>query len=572
MSEKFNKEARMARRDKIAADATAIRTLLKIDLKSRFGYGARIGAGNVGKWIFNFVMTAGMYAVIVFLIYLFTKMFVLRPGLRDGFIVIVSMASVILQFFICTVTLIKALYYSGDNEILLRFPVNGTQIFIAKSIFVFISNFVITMAILLPFYISYGVILQKVGALNRPPEIFYPVSILTTFLSSFLPFFLANIVAIPLMKVMNLVKNNYGIVLFVTIAAVIGVFVAYMQILQSLVNFYVEKDMALFSPDMVARIDRFAANAFPFNLYANMLLGRHPWINFIYVMLLTVGVGIIAVVVVKKWYFSTILDGIENQRASFTKRTSDKPLPPFISYMKREFNGILRSFNYSFQYLVMAAAAPVMVYYCNALAGTVGSGSVGNNILPGISLMVITIFVTIIVSFSSTAISREGGCFYHTKIIPLPYWQQVLAKFLLYSGVATLSILVCCIAVTGAKFVSFTDAVMIFFITEFSNIALTSLCMWFDTTSPTFNFMGDGELVGANKNVALALALGLVFAVLYGLMTMIGGFLPTFAGIAIKHGARSIMGLLLIVSGIFAILGVVLLFVRLDKRYNKLYQ
>ena len=96
--------------------------------------------------------------------------------------------------------------------------------------------------------------------------------------------------------------------------------------------------------------------------------------------------------------------------------------------------------------------------------------------------------------------------------------------------------------------------------------------MWFDTTSPTFNFMGDGELVGANKNVALALALGLVFAVLYGLMTMIGGFLPTFAGIAIKHGARSIMGLLLIVSGIFAILGVVLLFVRLDKRYNKLYQ
>lgn len=89
----------------------------------------------------------------------------------------------------------------------------------------------------------------------------------------------------------------------------------------------------------------------------------------------------------------------------------------------------------------MAAAAPVMVYYCNALAGSVGSNSVGNNILPGISLMVITIFVTVIVSFSSTAISREGGCFYHTKIIPLPYWKQVLAKFLLYSGVATLSII-----------------------------------------------------------------------------------------------------------------------------------
>ena len=412
----------------------------------------------------------------------------------------------------------------------------------------------------------------QAGALGRPPEVFYPVAILTTFLSSFLPFFLANIVAIPVMKLINLIKNKYGIVLCVTILVVVGIFVAYMQLLKSLVGFYIEKDMALFSPEVMGRIGKFAAGAFPFNLYANMLLGRHPYINLIYVLLLTTGVGLIAMLIVKKWYFSTILDGIENQRASFTKRTSDNPLPPFLSYMRRDFYGILRSFNYSFQYLVMAAAAPVMVYYCNALAGSVGSNSVGNNILPGISLMVITIFVTVIVSFSSTAISREGGCFYHTKIIPMPYWKQVLAKFLLYSGVATLSIILCCIAVSGAKFVSPVDAVMIFFIAEFSNIALTSLCMWFDTKSPTFNFMGDGELVSANKNVAIALALGLVFAVLYGLFTMIGGFLPTFAGIPIKHGAKSIMGLLLIVSGVAAALGIVLLFVKLNKRYNKLYQ
>ncbi len=141
MSDKINKEALAAHRKKVRDDWFTIRALLKIDMKSRFGYGTRIGAGNVGKWIFNLIMSGLMYAIIVFLILLFTQMFVARPGLRDSYIVIVSMASIILQFFICTATLIKALYYSGDNEILLRFPVNGTQIFIAKSIFVFISNF-----------------------------------------------------------------------------------------------------------------------------------------------------------------------------------------------------------------------------------------------------------------------------------------------------------------------------------------------------------------------------------------------------------------------------------------------
>lgn len=135
MSDKINKEALAAHRKKVRDDWFTIRALLKIDMKSRFGYGTRIGAGNVGKWIFNLIMSGLMYAIIVCLIFLFTQMFVARPGLRDSYIVIVSMASIILQFFICTATLIKALYYSGDNEILLRFPVNGTQIFIAKSIF-----------------------------------------------------------------------------------------------------------------------------------------------------------------------------------------------------------------------------------------------------------------------------------------------------------------------------------------------------------------------------------------------------------------------------------------------------
>lgn len=76
-------------------------------------------------------------------------------------------------------------------------------------------------------------------------------------------------------------------------------------------RFYIEKDMALFSPEVMGRIGKFAAGAFPFNLYANMLLGRHPYINLIYVLLLTTGVGLIAMLIVKKWYFSTILDGIE---------------------------------------------------------------------------------------------------------------------------------------------------------------------------------------------------------------------------------------------------------------------
>ena len=330
------KEQRLVKRQARKDNAFAIRALLRLDMKSRFGYGAKINAGNVGKWFFSLLMTAAMYTVVVFLIYFFTKMFVTRPGLRDSYIVLVSMASIVLQFFICTVMLIKALYYSGDNEILLRFPVNGGQIFVAKSIFVLIYNFIITLAMLLPFYISYGVILSKIGVMTNVGS-FYAWAVFVTVLSSFLPFFAANIVAIPIMKVMAFIKDKYLIVLLVTIGAVIGLFILYMSLLQSLVTFYVEQEMALFSPAVVEKISSVAHKAFPFNIYGNVLRGEKVGLSLLYILLLTVGAGAIATAVVKKWYFKTILDGVENQRASFTKKTSNNPLPPFFSYMKREF-------------------------------------------------------------------------------------------------------------------------------------------------------------------------------------------------------------------------------------------
>ncbi|MEG2454163.1 MAG: hypothetical protein RSB20_04775 [Clostridia bacterium] len=229
---------------------------------------------------------------------------------------------------------------------------------------------------------------------------------------------------------------------------------------------------------------------------------------------------------------------------------------------------IIRSFNYSFQYLAMAMTAPIMVFMCNKLAAKIGVESVGTGILPGISLLVVTIFVAIIISFSSTAISREGSCFYHTKIIPVSYNQQILVKFILYSAVATISVILCCLSILFAKFISFKDSVFIFFIAELVVITLTSICIYVDTISPSFNVSGEGEIVSANKNVAIAL----VLAIIYGFSTMILSYLPSMFGIAIKNGLISIYWLLIIITAVTAAISVTTLFVNVNKRYTKLVQ
>lgn len=544
-------------------NAYTIKVLLRLDLKSRFGFGTRIGAKSVGKWLANTLFTMVIYAVVVLGIYFITKMFTSRPELRESYLILVSMVSILMQLIICTSTLVKALYYSGDNEMLLRFPVNGTQIFIAKSIYVMINNLLIMAAILLPFLISYGVLMDKGFG-------FFVWMTVATFLSSLLPFFIANIIAIPVMMFVNFIRNKFGIILAIIIITIAAAFTLYMVILSTVLDYLQTRELSLFSPEIITNVNNFAAKAFPFNLFGNLLIGRKVGLSLLFILLLTAGFGAIAYFVVKRWYFKTILDGIENQRASFSKKTKNTPRPAFIALLDREFKMIFRSFNYSFQYLSMAITAPIMVYFCNELAAKIGVESVGDGILPGLSLLVVTIFITIIVSFSATSISREGNCFYQTKIIPVSYSEQILVKFTLYNIVATLSVVACCLSLVFAKFISFVDSTFIFFIAELVIITLTSICIRVDTISPTFNVTGDGEIVSANKNLSLALIIGLVLALIYGISAMVLSFLPSIFGISIKHGIRTVYWWLIILTGVMAVVSVTMLFVNISKRYNKL--
>lgn len=171
-----------------------------------------------------------MYAVLVVGIYYLSNVFVTRSGLRIEFLVIIATFTIALATIISTSTVIKNLYQNGDNEMLLRFPVSGKEILVAKSIYCYLHNLVTCLLTMLPFYISFGVVTHaSVG------DYFAYIGIVL--LSTFLPFFIANIIAVPVMKVMNLVKNQFLLVLIFTIIVVCAVFVFYLVSLSNVLKY-----------------------------------------------------------------------------------------------------------------------------------------------------------------------------------------------------------------------------------------------------------------------------------------------------------------------------------------------
>lgn len=561
----------------------SVRTLFRLDLKSRYGTtntdknAWKQTLGHIGNAVFFLLV----YAVLIVGIYYLTNVFVTRSGLRMEFLVIVATLTISLATIVATGNVIKNLYQNGDNEMLLRFPVSGKEILVAKSIYCYLHNFVVCLLLMLPFYISFGVVTHA-----APGDYFAYIGIVL--FSTLVPFFVANIIAVPVMKVMNAVKNQFLLVLIITIIVVCVVFAIYLTSLSNVLSYLKDSKQSIFSPDMIQRYRNFAKYAYPFNWYAQIIngmkygglsAGRYA-LRFLYLVLINGVLGVLAYFVTTKEYYKTILYGIETQKASFKKKIKDVRRPVGYALFRREFYLILRSFNYSFQYFAMACAAPVMVFFCNRLAATMGTESIGAGIMPGLTLMVIVIFITIIVSFASTCISREGASFYHTKVIPVSYTNQILVKFILYSLTGTVSVALCCAlsggyysSEAGNRLLTPLDMGAIFGISEMLVLSLTCLSMIADIKSPTFNVSGDGELVAANKNVALAMIVGIIVAVAYGLFAMIFSFLPLQVGgvLLIQRGDMDRIYLILSVISIVLLAGSLAgLFVNLNKRYQKI--
>lgn len=557
---------------------TSIKTLLRLELRSRFGSRVETPVKTQIGRALNILFTLVVYAILVTGIYYLAEMFIVRSELRFEFLVFATIFTMGVATIVAIGNVVKNLYMSGDNELLLRFPVSGAEILIAKSIYCFLHNLVINAMLTLPFYIIFGVV-TKAGAG------YYFASIGVMLLSVLLPYFLANLVAIPVMMATNFVKNQFLLVLIILIGVLCAGFILYMTALKSILTYLSEEQLGLFSGEMIARYGEIASKCYPFKWYAMLLAGgsagyagKDIGLAFLYIFLMTAAVGVGAYLVTVKFYYKTILHGIETEKVSFHRKTPNTRRTIFGTLLHREFYLILRSFNYSFQYLAMAVAAPVMVYYCNDLASTMGKDTVGAAIVPGLTLMVIIIFVAIIVSFASTSVSREGSAFYHTKIIPVSYTAQVSVKLFLYALVGTASVVLSCIVV-GAAFgtekagnlLTPLDVGCIFAISEMTVLSLTCLAIWADVRSPIFNVVGDGELVSANKNIAVSLLVGILVAVIYGAATMLLGFLPIeIGGFSVVDGLGDVYLILSVISLVILGASLAMLYVNLEKRYGKI--
>lgn len=494
-----------------------IRTLLRLEIKNRFSNYSLTDFKSYLKLLFTIVLLGAVIYAIYWVAGLFFEMFETGGMLYEALVLLVT-AIFIFMLFTGISNTIKVLYYKGDNEILMRYPVSGAEVFISKTLFLFLSQFIVTTVVMAPFLVAYA----SVSGLGVAFYVKIPVPIL---LMVFINFFLSNILAIPIMHLTNRIRNKFILIIIGLAILVTAGFALYMLLFNSMVTYMNDTAFSVFSDEMVAVIETVAKWLIPAKYFADVMVGKELYIAYP-ALIGMLGLTLIGMIfIIYFLYAKTLLNNVEVEGSAFKHVTKNRRRPIFVTLLRKEFLQVFRSVNYSFQYFVLACAMPVMIYFCNEITGRLGENQIGEQIALGMTMLVMLIFTTVITSFAATSTSREGDNFYHTKVAPVSIQKQLFAKFTMFFLVSVAANAVCAVVLYFTKQVNLTDAIWLFVMVELVAIAETLIAMRMDIAHPYFNLSGEGEVVNNNASTTLAVAMGFAVAVVIGIICMFLGYL-----------------------------------------------
>jgi len=526
-------------------------TLLKLEFVNKFGTVSLKDGKSVFKSLFYIIGVGALMVALYYVSIIFFNMFE-RAGILYEALVLVY--GVVFAFLCITgvSSTSKVLYYKGDNEILMRFPIKPIHMFVSKTLFLILTQLGLVMVVLVPLLVGYAAV-TEVGISYY---VRIPISILFCVL---IPFFIANVFAIPGTHLANKIKNKHGLIIILFTIVVSLFFAIYMLLFDSMVQFLKDTEFSVFSPEVVKIIKDVCKYLIPIKYLADMMVLNELYIAYPVLINLTALTLIGTILVIVKLYQKTLLGNIEAEGSAFKKVTKNKVRPVFLSLMNKEFLEIFRSVNYSFQYFVLACAMPLMVFFCNRITLALAKNQVGEQITLGITLLVMLIFTTIICSFSATSISREGNNVYHIKIIPVSPLTQLAAKFTMYFIVSFVANVVCIAVIIFTKQLEVKQAFGAFGVVQACSIALTLFSMRRDIVKPYFNLSGEGELVANNVNTTMSVGIGLLIALVIGVGAMFIGYL-----VAVETALYYSLG----VAGGLLILSFLTYFTRLKHRFD----
>ena len=463
-----------------------------------------------------------LYAYFLFIhqIYL-----ILQPaGQASAMIVLAVIAGQIVVFVFGLFYLISAFYFANDLDVLIPLPVRPNEVLLSKFAVVLLNEYMTVLPIVLPMLAGYGL-------LARPPADFWLLLVPVYLLLPVIPLALSALLAVGLMRVVNLSRRKDALIIVGSLLIIV------LQIFIQMRPRGGGGDADAFMRALVGKDGLLGVlgRKFPPSVWASRSLSQGFSGEGVLQFLLFAGVstllfaGLVALSE-KLFYQGAIgLSEISAKRRRISRAEMERKVSagrhPVRAIFWREVKLMNRTPIFLLNGLLVVVIVPVIF-----LAGVAGPGArslffsvfkTAGAANPVTMVWVLAAFFLVcgcLNGTASSAFSREGRQFWVSKVLPVPWRQQVAAKFFhsyLISLLGTVVAAVSAAVVLGVRAPVLLGAVLL---AASAAAALTVIGLRIDLARPLLDWTNPQKAIKQNFNVFLALVVDLAAIVLCGFL------------------------------------------------------
>lgn len=414
----------------------ALSTLVKMQLKEKMDMSY---LRSVRKSIFKIVWLLIEFAAITAVLYLvfhYVKLLGLFSLVRDIPVSVISIIFAIMLLFSVitdTVGLMKSLYFSKDNTVLLTFPATPSLIFFSKLVTYYVYELRKSFMFMVPMFLAYGMV-------KGYNPYYYPWLVLMFVFVSTVPVLISALLSIPAMFIyvfLNRVKIlQYALYVLAAAGGILGVWVllgmipkdinfietwgeTYWQI-QGFLRSYTETFAPIYKfTELIVGKTMGLTNVIFHNETAKSLL------IVLAVDLGTLGLGFL---VSKPLFCRMAATPFEFKKKNSVKEKKNKKRSPFLSALKKEWTSGLRS-NYFIKLAgILVVIMPMAIYLLGKIYASMKLSYFGQQMTVCFSVMIMLLILTMTSIDIASVYSRDGASSYLNKVQPAPYALLLFSK------------------------------------------------------------------------------------------------------------------------------------------------
>lgn len=487
-----------------------------------------------------------------------SRVFIVGFAVNAALIAILLLVTQVISLAFATGNVINTLYLSRDNEMLVCLPVTPNQLFISKLLMIYINEFAVNAMMSIPLFIAINGLVP--GGFGISYFLSIPIMLI---LMPILPIVLAAFISVPLMWVIRFLKKHAVLSIVTVLVLVAAVLWAYVSFIGSIAGEFDLSNQQFETVDRVNKTILTFGSAIPlYYQLAEGMLSFSKW--YFYPIFLGIAAVFVAATYVftRYFFFKIAMSSLEKTIKSNKREKPFRQRGTFASLFLKELYCVFRSPSDVFEYFLFTLLMPFIVFSYDSLLMTITVNQAGQNMIGGAHVMVVAILAMLSNISSASAVSRDGGNFYTSKIVPVNYFTQMFAKFA-FNAVFTLGAL------------GVTAIVSIVFISEhlkvwqillgtlavaMAAVGHIAYCIDTDIKDPTVNMQGNEES-SVSKTTPKALISGLIIGFILGIIVIL---MSAMENLVIPYL------IIIAISFIFMIYRVHTLALRINLAYDKI--